>query len=318
MMYFTRLLDSALVTWQRQGLIPAYPPMIGQEAAQVGSALALDRDRDFVFPTYRELGVAVAWGVDLSGYLANHSGHWHGGRWNAAESRFAPIQAVVGGGVTHAVGWALGRRLDGASAVAIAYLGDGASSEGDVHEAMNFAAVLRAPVVFFVQNNRWSLSVPLERQVAGGSVAARAAGYGIPGVVVDGDDLLAVYQATSDAAAHARSTGGPIIVEAMTYRRGPHATSDDTGRYRTIDDELSAGEDPLDRLLATLHEAGIADDAWLAEVAQNAEVRVEELRLSTAGTEPIHGAEMFDLVFAESTPQLQRQQAHWREESDHV
>ena len=208
LMSFTRMLDTGLVTWQRQGLVPAYPPMRGQEAAQVGSALALDRDRDFVFPTYRETGVAVAWDIDLVGYLANHLALWHGGRWDAAASRFAPIQAVVGGSVTHAVGWALGRRLDDAGAVAIAYLGDGASSQGDVHEAMNFAAVLKAPVVFFVQNNRWALSVPLERQVAGGSVAARAAGYGIPGVVVDGDDLEAVYTATREAADRARARRG--------------------------------------------------------------------------------------------------------------
>jgi 2-oxoisovalerate dehydrogenase E1 component alpha subunit len=318
LMYFSRLLDNGLVTWQRQGLVPAYPPMRGQEAAQVGSALALDRDRDFVFPTYRETGVAVAWGLDLVGYIANHLALWHGGRWDAAESRFAPIQAVVGGSVTHAVGWALGRRLDDAGAVAIAYLGDGASSQGDVHEAMNFAAVLKAPVVFFVQNNKWALSVPLERQVAGGSVATRAAGYGIPGVVVDGDDLEAVYTATREAADRARETGRPSVVEAMTYRRGPHATSDDPGRYRTLDDERGAGPDPLDRLEAVLRERGLADDDWLAAVAAEAEPRLEALRQSTVDARPVPGAEMFDHVFSEPTPQLIRQKAHWASETEHV
>jgi 2-oxoisovalerate dehydrogenase E1 component alpha subunit len=318
LMSFSRLLDTALVTWQRQGLVPAYPPMRGQEAAQVGSALALDRDRDFVFPTYRETGVAVAWDIDLVGYLANHLALWHGGRWDAAASRFAPIQAVVGGSVTHAVGWALGRRLDDAGAVAIAYLGDGASSQGDVHEAMNFAAILKAPVVFFVQNNRWALSVPLERQVAGGSVAARAAGYGIPGVVVDGDDLVAVYTATRDAAELARTTGQPSVVEAMTYRRGPHATSDDPGRYRTLDDERSAGPDPLDRLEAELRERGLADDDWFAAVAADAEPRLEALRESVVDAQPVPGAEMFDHVFSEPTPQLTRQKALWESETEHV
>jgi len=318
LMYFARQLDTSLVTWQRQGLVPAYPPMRGQEAAQVGSALALDRDRDFVFPTYRETGVAVAWGVDLPGYLANHLALWHGGTWDTAVSRFAPIQAVVGGSVTHAVGWALGRRFDDAGAVAIAYLGDGASSQGDVHEAMNFAAVLKAPVVFFVQNNRWALSVPLERQVAGGSVAARAAGYGIPGVVVDGDDLEAVYTATRDAAERARSTGEPSVVEAMTYRRGPHATSDDPGRYRTLEDERSAGPDPLDRLEQVLRERGLADDAWFASVAADAAPRIEELRQGTVDAQPVPGAEMFDHVFSEPTPQLTRQKAQWRSESEHA
>jgi 2-oxoisovalerate dehydrogenase E1 component alpha subunit len=318
LMSFSRLLDTALVTWQRQGLVPAYPPMRGQEAAQVGSALALDRDRDFVFPTYRETGVAVAWDLDLVGYLANHLALWHGGRWDAAASRFAPIQAVVGGSVTHAVGWALGRRLDDAGAVAIAYLGDGASSQGDVHEAMNFAAILKAPVVFFVQNNRWALSVPLERQVAGGSVAARAAGYGIPGVVVDGDDLAAVYTATREAAELARTSGQPSVVEAMTYRRGPHATSDDPGRYRTLDDERSAGPDPLDRLEAELRERGVADDDWFAAVAAEAEPRLEALRQSVVDAQPVPGAEMFDHVFSEPTPQLARQKALWESETEHV
>lgn len=318
LMHLARQLDNALVTWQRQGLVPAYPPMRGQEAAQVGSALALDPARDFVFPTYRETGAAVAWGVDLEGYLANHLALWHGGSWDAAASRFAPIQAVVGGSTTHAVGWALGRRLDGAQDVAIAYLGDGASSQGDVHEAMNFAAIMSAPVVFFVQNNRWALSIPLERQVAGGSVAARAAGYGIPGVVVDGDDFAAVYTATLEAVERARATGTPSVVEAMTYRRGPHATSDDPGRYRTLEQERSAGPDPLDRLEAVLREAGLADDAWFAGVADAAAARIEELRLHVEGVQPVPGAEMFDHVFAEPTPQLLRQKARWREESEHA
>jgi pyruvate dehydrogenase E1 component alpha subunit len=317
LMAFTRMLDTGLVTWQRQGLVPAYPPMRGQEAAQVGSALALDRERDFVFPTYRETGVAVAWGIDLPGYLANHLALWHGGRWDAAASRFAPIQAVVGGSVTHAVGWALGRRMDDAGAVAIAYLGDGASSQGDVHEAMNFAAVLKAPVVFFVQNNKWALSVPLERQVAGGSVAARAAGYGIQGTVVDGDDLEAVYTATREAADRARETGEPSVVEAMTYRRGPHATSDDPSRYRTLEEERSAGPDPLERLESVLRERGLADDAWFASVAAEAEPRLEALRQSVVDAQPVPGAEMFDHVFSEPTPQLAQQKAQWRSESEH-
>lgn len=318
LMFFSRMLDTGLVTWQRQGLVPAYPPMRGQEAAQVGSALALDRERDFVFPTYRETGVAVAWGVDLEGYLANHLALWHGGRWDAAASRFAPIQAVVGGSVTHAVGWALGRRLDKADAVAIAYLGDGASSQGDVHEAMNFAAVLKAPVVFFVQNNRWALSVPLERQVAGGSVAARAAGYGIPGVVVDGDDLEAVYTATREAADRARETGQPSVVEAMTYRRGPHATSDDPGRYRSLEDERTAGPDPLERFEKVLRDRGIGDDAWFATVAADAEQRLEELRQGVVDAQPVPGVEMFDHVFSEPTPQLTRQKAAWMAETEHA
>lgn len=317
-MHFARALDISMVTWQRQGLLPAYAPMRGQEAAQVGSALALDRSRDFVFPTYRELAVAVAWRVDLSGYLASHLALWHGGLWDSAADRFAPLQAVVGGGVLHAVGWALGERFHGRDGVAMSYFGDGASSQGDVHEAMNFAAVMKAPVVFLVQNNRWALSVPLERQVAGGSVAARAAGYGIRGSAVDGDDPIAVHGAVTEAVAHARQTGEPAVIEAMTYRRGPHATSDDPGRYRTLDDERAAGPDPLDRLESVIRERALVDDDWFAALGEAEAPRLEALRETLVDPTPVPGAEMFDFVFQEPTPQVLGQAVRWREESEHV
>jgi pyruvate dehydrogenase E1 component alpha subunit len=248
-----RQLDISAVAWQRQGLIPGYAPMLGQEAAQVGAGFAVDKTRDFIFPTYREMGVAYTLGVNMVEYMSTHKAIWHGGLYDPVATHFAPFQAVVGGSVLHAVGWAHGQTLNGqtlngqttngtaaatdgaASAthallgVGLAFLGDGASSQGDVHEAMNFAAILKAPVVFFVQNNGWAISVPTEQQVAGGSVAARAAGYGMAAVRVDGNDVLAVLDATERAVAHARAGLGPVVVEAMTYRRGPHSTSDDPG-----------------------------------------------------------------------------------------
>ena len=224
LMVAVRHLDTSAIAWQRQGIIPGYAPELGQEAAQVGSGYAVDTTRDFVFPTYREMGVARTMGVDMVAYMSTHKATWHGGLYNPMESRLAPIQAVVAGSVLHAVGWAHGQTLDGKDGVALTYFGDGASSQGDVHEAMNFAAVMKAPVVFFVQNNGWAISVPTERQVAGGSVAARAAGYGMPALQIDGDDVVAVLEATRRAFAHARSGNGPVLIEAMTYRRGPHST----------------------------------------------------------------------------------------------
>ena len=220
-------LDTSAIAWQRQGIIPGYAPELGQEAAQVGSGYAVDTTRDFVVPTYREMGVARTMGVDMVAYMSTHKATWHGGLYNPMETRLAPIQAVVAGSVLHAVGWAHGQTLDEKDGVALTYFGDGASSQGDVHEAMNFAAVMKAPVVFFVQNNGWAISVPTERQVAGGSVAARAAGYGMPALQIDGDDVVAVDEATRRAFAHARAGNGPVLIEAMTYRRGPHSTSDD-------------------------------------------------------------------------------------------
>jgi pyruvate dehydrogenase E1 component alpha subunit len=326
LMTAVRQLDLAAISWQRQGILPAYAPELGQEAAQVASALAVDVSRDFVFPTYRELGVARACGVDMVEYMSTHKATWHGGLWNPAETHVAPIQAVVAGSVLHAVGWAHGQTLDAHGElpeagynVAITYLGDGASSQGDVHEAMNFAAIFKAPVVFFVQNNGWAISVPTEKQVAGGSVAARGAGYGIASIQVDGNDAAAVLEATRRAVAHARAGHGPAIVEAMTYRRGPHATSDDPGRYRTLDEERAdGGADPISRLRERILTAGVADAAALdaADAAGNAEA--EAVREGVLALGPRPGAEMFDLVFQEPTDELLRQKANWQEETDHA
>ncbi|WP_231567583.1 thiamine pyrophosphate-dependent enzyme [Sinomonas humi] len=319
-----RHLDLAAISWQRQGIVPAYAPELGQEAAQVGSALAVDPKRDFVFPTYRELGVARACGVDMVEYMSTHKATWHGGLWNPAETHVAPIQAVVAGSVLHAVGWAHGQTLEAHGElpaegynVAITYLGDGASSQGDVHEAMNFAAIFKAPVVFFVQNNGWAISVPTERQVAGGSVAARGAGYGIPAIQVDGNDAAAVLTATRRAVAHARAGQGPAIVEAMTYRRGPHATSDDPGRYRSLEDErLDAGADPVARLRERFVAEGIADAAALNEADDAAAAEAERVRRGVLALGGRPGAEMFDLVFQEPTDELLRQKANWQAETE--
>ncbi|MBT1003172.1 pyruvate dehydrogenase [Paenarthrobacter sp. DKR-5] len=319
LMAATRALDTAAVAWQRQGAIPGFAPQLGQEAAQVGSGFVVDRRRDFAFPTYRELGVARAMGVDMVGYMATHKALWHGGLYDPAQSRFAPVQAVVAGSVLHAVGWAHGQTLAGHDGVALSYFGDGASSQGDVHEAMNFAGVLRAPVVFFVQNNGWAISVPTERQVAGGSVAARAAGYGIVSERVDGNDVVAVVEATRRAFAQARSGGGPVLIEAMTYRRGPHSTSDDPGRYRSLEDERrDAGTDPLERLAQQLLRTGAADQAFLEEARSAAAADAEQVRTKLAALGPRPGREMFEFVYQEPTGALKSQAAAWRVESEHV
>ena len=319
LMVAVRHLDTSAIAWQRQGIIPGYAPELGQEAAQVGSGYAVDTTRDFVFPTYREMGVARTMGVDMVAYMSTHKATWHGGLYNPLESRLAPIQAVVAGSVLHAVGWAHGQTLERQDGVALTYFGDGASSQGDVHEAMNFAAVMKAPVVFFVQNNGWAISVPTERQVAGGSVAARAAGYGMPALKIDGDDVVAVLEATRRAFAHARSGNGPVLIEAMTYRRGPHSTSDDPGRYRSLDEERDgAGTDPLERLRQRLLADGIADEAFFAEALAAAKAEEEQIRTGIQALSSRPGTEMFDLVFQETTPALQAQAANWREESEHV
>jgi pyruvate dehydrogenase E1 component alpha subunit len=178
---------------------------------------------------------------------------------------------------------------------------------------------MKAPVVFFVQNNGWAISVPTERQVAGGSVAARASGYGIPALQVDGNDVVAVVEATRRAFSHSRAGNGPVVIEAMTYRRGPHSTSDDPGRYRSLEEERAgAGEDPLDRLRKRLLADGKADEQFFADALAAAKAEEEEIRAGVEALGPRPGTEMFDLVFQETTPALQAQAASWREESEHV
>jgi len=309
-----RALDIELVRWQRQGIIPAFPPALGQEAAQVGAAAAIDTSRDFAFPMYREIGVALALDVDMYGYLGNHNGNWNGGSHDPVASRFTPIQSVVGSNSPHAVGWALGQKIDGLDGVAVAFVGDGGTSQGDTHEAMNFAGVWNLPVVFFVTNNQWAISVPFSQQVAGGSIAARAAGYGFPGVVVDGNDVLAVREATIAAVERARRGEGPTLIEAKTYRRGPHATSDDPGRYRTLEEERrDAGEDPVDRYRASALERGVIDEAFIAEVDAEIVAWLESIRTHLVSLPARDGSEIFENVYAELTPDLIEQRADWAE-----
>jgi len=253
--------------------------------------------------------------VDMVGYMASHRALWHGGLYDPMAARFAPINAVVGGPVPHAVGWALGEKLAGRTGCAVSYFGDGASSEGDVHEAMNLAGVMGAPVVFLCQNNRWALSVPNEGQIAGGSVAARGAGYGMPGAAVDGDDPAAVHAAVGEALERARSGGGPSLVEALTYRAAPHSTSDDTSRYRDPADERAWAErDPLPRARAALEEAGHASAAFFEEAEAAARTEAERVRDGVSAVPEPPGSDLFAHVFREPTDELDRQRQVWREE----
>ncbi|MEH3076652.1 MAG: thiamine pyrophosphate-dependent enzyme [Quadrisphaera sp.] len=238
-----RRLDTEATALQRQGELALWAPLRGQEAAQVGSARAL-RPGDFVFGSYREHGVAHVRGVDPTRLLRFWRGSTHSG-WNALTTRMTTPAIVVGSQVLHAVGYAMGVQRDGTDDAVITYFGDGATSQGDFSEALGFAAATSAPVVFFCQNNQWAISAPVGVQTRV-PVAQRADGFGIRGMRVDGNDVLAVLAATREALAHARSGAGPVLVEAVTYRLGPHTTSDDPTRYRDASEvALWEQRDPL-------------------------------------------------------------------------
>jgi len=302
----SRRLDRECWALQRQGELTVYPPFEGQEAAQVGSAFALGPE-DFAFPSFRELAAAIVRGVDVVEYLQYHRGTWHGGPYDPYASGFAPICVPVATQIVHAVGWAMGAKLDRKAACALAYFGDGSASEGDFHEAANMAAVFGAPAILFCQNNGWAISVPSTEQFAA-PIAARAAGYGFPGVRVDGNDVLAVYAVTKEAAERARRGGGPTLIEAMTYRVGAHSTADDASRYRD-DAEVEAwrARDPIERYRRWLIARGTVDDAWVAATDAEAEAWVAEIRAALTALGPPPASEVFDHAFAEPPATVLRQ-----------
>ena len=253
-MVLTRRIDTESTALQRHGELGIWAQLLGQEAAQIGSGRAL-RPQDYVFPTYREHGVAWCRGLDPLRLLGLFRGVDQGS-WNPYENNFGNYTIVIGAQTLHATGYAMGIQRDGAvgtgdperDAAVVAYFGDGASSQGDVNEAFIFAASYNAPVVFFCQNNQWAISEPIERQTRI-PLYQRALGFGFPGVRVDGNDVLATYAVTKAALQRAREGSGPTLVEAYTYRMGAHTTTDDPTRYRLSDDvEHWKLKDPIARV----------------------------------------------------------------------
>ena len=306
-MAVVRRLDAEAMALQRQGELALWAPLLGQEAAQVGSARALRAD-DFVFPSYREHGVAYCRGVDPVAMLRLWRGTALSG-WDPAAFGIATPAIVVGSQALHATGYALGITLDGATSAALAYFGDGATSEGDVAEALGFAASYTVPVVFFCQNNQWAISEPARLQ-SHGSIARRGQGYGIPGMEVDGNDVLAVLAATRLALGRAYAGRGPTLIEAVTYRMGPHTTSDDPTRYRTrTEEEEWRAKDPLLRLGALLHREGLADDGFESSVSDVAEAAAADLRRGCLSMDDPGPDALFDHVYADPHPLLEEERA---------
>jgi 2-oxoisovalerate dehydrogenase E1 component alpha subunit len=307
-MLLARRLDRECIALQRQGELTVYPGFEGQEAAQVGSAMALGAD-DFVFPTFRELAAALVRGVDPVRYLAYHRGTWHGGPYDPRATRFGPICIPVATQIVHGVGYAMGLSLDGTRACSLVYFGDGATSEGDFHEGANLAGVFAAPVVLFCQNNGWAISVPTERQTAG-EIHERARGYGFPGVRIDGNDVLAVYRATREAAERAYAGEGATLIEALTYRIGAHSTADDPGRYRDDAEVVAArANDPIERFRRWLEAEGVVDDATLAAWDREIEDEVLAIREGVVAQPPPPTEWMFDWTYADPPEELAAQRS---------
>ena len=305
-MVIGRRFDRQASALARQGRLAVYPSSRGQEACQVGGALAL-ADRDWLFPTYRDCVSLVARGVDPVEVLTLLRGDWHSG-YDPRRHRCAPQCTPLATSAPHAVGLAWAARRAGEDAAALVMMGDGATSEGDAHEAFNFAAVWKAPVVFLVQNNQWAISVPVEKQSAAPTLAHKAVGYGMAGVHIDGNDAAAVYAAVSQALASARDGGGPTFIEARTYRLDPHTNSDGPGRYRD-DSERARWEerDPLARLEALLRAEGALDDAVMDGFEKEAESLAAAVRERYSGDDETSPEDLFSHVYHSIPAQLERQ-----------
>ena len=314
-----RRVDAEATALQRQGELGIWASLLGQEAAQVGSGRAM-APQDYAFPTYREHGVAWCRGVDPLNLLGLFRGVNHGG-WDPNEKNFHLYTIVIGAQTLHATGYAMGIQRDhavgtgepGRDAAVIAYFGDGATSQGDVNEAFVFAAVQNAPVVFFCQNNQWAISEPSERQTRI-PLYQRAAGFGFPGVRVDGNDVLAVYAVTKAALDNARNGNGPTFVEAYTYRMGAHTTSDDPTRYRvSAEVEVWKERDPISRLRAHLVANGMADEDFFDALDAESDELAAHVRqgcLSLPDPEPL---DMFDHVYVDEHPLVAQERAEFAE-----
>jgi 2-oxoisovalerate dehydrogenase E1 component subunit alpha len=309
-----RKLDAEATALQRQGELGIWASLLGQEAAQVGSGRAL-RKQDMAFPTYREHGVLYCRGIDPIMPLGLFRGVDQGG-WDPNEFKFNMYTIVIGAQTLHATGYAMGIAMDGKvggedGEAVIAYFGDGATSQGDVNESFIWASVFNSPIVFFCQNNQYAISEPLEKQTRV-PLYQRAAGFGFPGVRVDGNDVLASYAVTRAALDNARQGNGPTLIEAYTYRMGAHTTSDDPTRYR-IAGELEAwqAKDPIKRVRAYLEKNKLGDKAFFEGVDEQAakdSLHLRERVLSMPNPDP---TTMFDHVYPNGSPELVEQKAQF-------
>ncbi|CBT77067.1 MAG TPA: pyruvate dehydrogenase (acetyl-transferring) E1 component subunit alpha [Glutamicibacter sp.] len=316
-MALTRRFDQEATALQRQGQLCLWVPLRGQEAAQIGSGRAT-RPSDYIFPTYREHGVALTRDVSFSEMLRLFRGI-SGGGWDPRENNFHMYTMVLAAQMPHAAGygmalnmeqrgWDEARRAKEGNAV-VAYFGDGSSTEGETHESMVFASSFNAPVVYFCQNNQWAISVPFEVQ-SKVPLVKRAAGYGMPGIRVDGNDVLAVLAVTRWALEHARSGKGPVLIEAVTYRLGAHTTADDPTKYRMSEEEAQwAPKDPLIRLETYLRENNLVDDAFFEQLSADANAMAAKVREDAMAFPVPPLAKSFEQVYAEAHPLIQEELA---------
>ncbi|WP_442593560.1 pyruvate dehydrogenase (acetyl-transferring) E1 component subunit alpha [Neobacillus sp. D3-1R] len=306
-----RTFDRKAISLQRQGRIGTYAPFEGQEASQVGSALALEED-DWLFPTYRDHGAAMTFGHSLRNILLFWNGRNEGCVPPEGKKIFPP-GIPIATQIPHAAGAAYAEKQKGTKNAAIVYFGDGATSEGDFHEGINFASVMKAPVVLFNQNNGYAISVPLSKQMSTETIAQKALAYDIPGVRIDGNDVFVVYVETLKALERARNGEGPTLIEAVTWRYGAHTTADDPSKYRNQEESQIRRHttDPLLRLEKYMKQQGFYDETWVSEVEEQAQAEVDKAVEEMEQYPAANPADIFDHVFAQPTWGIQKQKEEY-------
>jgi pyruvate dehydrogenase E1 component alpha subunit len=312
LMVTTRGADLKALKMQRQGRMGTFAPSLGHEACQVGSAFAMQK-KDWTFPYFRDLGTYVTLGLPLKHYFL----YWMGneeGMHIPADLNIFPISVPVGSQLPHAVGCAMAMKSKKEAAAVVVYFGDGATSEGDFSEALNFAGVFQTPNVFICINNQYAISTPVRRQTAAKTLAQKAIAFGFEGIQVDGNDALAMYAVTQEALKKARSGGGPTLIEAFTYRMGNHTTSDDASRYRT---EAEVGEwtkrDPLERFKLYLKTKNLWDESFEDRVHKEADALITKAIAEAEATPPPRLEDFFVYTYKEMPPDLAEQLSELRE-----
>jgi pyruvate dehydrogenase E1 component alpha subunit len=314
-MLLSRAYDERVVVLQRQGLYGLFSPALGQEASVVGSAMALDPSRDWIVPQYRELMAVVHHGYPLEMIAAVGMGRLIDATRIPEGVNVLPTQIALAAQLPHACGLAWGLKLQGKDSVVLTYIGDGGSSEGDFHEALNLAGVQNVPVVFFLQNNQWAISTPRRAQSATSSFALRAAGYGFPGVEVDGNDLLAVYDVATEAVERARAGGGPSLIESVTYRMGFHNTTDNPSLYEDLQEREKARQrDPIDRVTRFLTARGLWNEQRDREARESVQAEIDAAFAKAAEFPAPNASAIFDHIYAEIPDRVSRQRAQFLDE----
>ena len=299
-MLLGRRFDERMLRMQRQGRIGTFAPIKGQEAANVGATAVL-RSSDWMVVAFREAAGELMRGRSMEDFLLYYGGYGEGGYIPVGANNL-PTSIPVGSQALHALGLAWAAKYRGTDDVAMVFFGDGATSQGDFHEALNFAGVYKSPVIFVIQNNQWAISLPRSKQSASKTLAQKALAYGVPGIQVDGNDVLAMYVAATEAVARARAGEGATLIEAVTYRMSMHTTADDPKRYRT-DEEVTSWEarDPITRFQVYLNAKGLLDDEGLGSLEEeiDKEIRAAVERAEEFMSRPVDPLKMFDHIYAE-------------------